>query len=122
LTNNKKVQDHQFHHLGQSQNPPLCWANVQEQLLHQRPNDQVQKKADINKTWLHTLQFFTKLFCQRKAYRDDHEANSGFYSAAHINNIPTNCSLVSTSSDFTTRNLYIKSHKESLAAAREYVA
>ncbi len=79
-------------------------------------------QADINKTWLHTLQFFTKNFAQRKAYGDDRVAYSGFNSAAHINNIPTNCSLVSTSSDFTTRDLYIESLEESLAAAREYVA
>jgi hypothetical protein len=79
-------------------------------------------KANINKTWLLTLQFFTKLFTQRKAYGDNRAANSGFNSAAHINNIPTDCSLVSTSSDFTTRNLYIESLKESLAAAWEYVA
>jgi hypothetical protein len=77
---------------------------------------------NINKTWLHTLQFFTKLFTQLKAYRDDHVANSGFASVAHINDIPTNCSLVSTSSDFTTRNLYIESLEESLVAAWEYAA
>jgi uncharacterized membrane protein YgcG len=41
---------------------------------------------------------------------------------AHINDIPTNCSLVSTSSDFTHRDLYIESLKESRMAAREYVA
>jgi hypothetical protein len=87
--------------------------------------DQMTKyemQADINKTWLNTLQFFTKLFAQCKAYGDDRVANSGFDSAAHINNIPTNRSLVSTSSDFTTRDLYIESLEESLAAAREYVA
>jgi uncharacterized membrane protein YgcG len=76
-------------------------------------------KAGINKTWLHTLLFFTKLFAQRNAYRDDHVVNSGFDSAAHINDIPTNRSLVSTSSDFTTRDLYIESLEESLAAAKE---
>ncbi len=69
-----------------------------------------------------TLHFFTKLFIQCEAYRDNHSANSSFNSAAHINNSPTNCSLVSTSSDITTRNLYIESLEESLAAAREYVA
>jgi hypothetical protein len=79
-------------------------------------------QADINKTWLHTLQFFTKRFAQHKAYKDDCTANSGFDSVAHINDIPTNCSLVSTSSDFTTCNIYIESLKESLAAAQEYVA
>jgi uncharacterized membrane protein YgcG len=81
-----------------------------------------EMQADINKTWLHTLQFFTNGFAQCKTYGDNHAANSGFDSAAHINNIPTNPSLVSTSSDFTTRDLYIESLKESLAAAREYVA
>ena len=78
-------------------------------------------QADINKTWLHTLIFFTKLSAQCKAYGDDRMANSGFDSTAHINNIPINRSLVSTSSDFTTCNLYIESLKESLGAAR-YVA
>jgi hypothetical protein len=48
--------------------------------------------------------------------------NSSFDSSPHINNIPTDCSLVSISSDFTTCNLYNESLKESLAAAREYVA
>jgi hypothetical protein len=66
-------------------------------------------QADINKTWLHTMQFFTKLFAQCKAYRDDRAANSKFGSVAHINGIPTNRNLVSTSSNFTTCNLYIKS-------------
>jgi hypothetical protein len=79
-------------------------------------------QTDVNKTWLHTRQFSTKLFAQRNAYRDGRAANSSFDSAAHINNIPTNCSLVPTSSDITTRDLYIESLKESLAAAREYVA
>jgi hypothetical protein len=79
-------------------------------------------QADINKTWLHTLQFFTKLFTQRKAYGDDRAANSGFDSAVHINNIPTNGSLVSTSSDFITHNIYIETLEESLAAAGKYVA
>ncbi len=41
---------------------------------------------------------------------------------AHINDIPTNRSLVSTSSDITTRDLYIESPEELLAAAQEYVA
>jgi hypothetical protein len=78
-------------------------------------------KADINKTWLHT-QFFTKHFAQRKTYGDNRAANSGFISAAHINDTPTNHSLVSTSSDITTCDLYIESIEESLVAVREYVA
>jgi hypothetical protein len=80
--------------------------------------DQMTKyemKADINKTWLHTLQFFTGLFAQCKAYGDNRAANIGFDSPAHINDIPTNRSLVATSSDVTTRGLYIESLKESLA-------
>jgi hypothetical protein len=79
-------------------------------------------QADVNKTWLNTLQFFTNFFSQCKAYGDNRVANSGFDSVAHINNIPTNCSLVSTSSDFTTRNLYIESLEKLLVAAWEYVA
>ncbi len=79
-------------------------------------------QMDVNKTWLHTLQFFTKLFAQRKVYGDDRAANSGFNSAAHINNIPNDCSLISTSSDIITCDLYIESLEELLAAAREYVA
>jgi hypothetical protein len=77
--------------------------------------------TDVNKTLLHTLQVFTKPFAQRKAYGDNHAANSGFDSAVHINDIPTNCSLVATSNDITTRGLYIESLEEWLAAAREYV-
>ncbi len=79
-------------------------------------------QANINKTWLHTLQYFTNFYAQCKAYGDNRAASSSFDSAVPINNIPTNCSLVSTSIDFTTRNLYIESLEESLAAAREYVA
>jgi uncharacterized membrane protein YgcG len=79
-------------------------------------------QTDANKTWLHTLQYFTKRFAQRKAYGDNCVANSSFDSVAHINNIPTNHSVVSTSSDITTRNLYIESLKELLAAAGECVA
>jgi hypothetical protein len=80
-------------------------------------------KANINKTWLHTLQFFTKLFAQHKAYGDDRAANSSFNSAAHINNIPTDCSLVSTSSDSppATSPLRASRLEESLAAARNYI-
>ncbi len=81
-----------------------------------------EMQTGVSKTWLHTLQFFTKRFAQCKVYRDDCAANSIFDSAVHINNIPTNCSLVSTSSNITTRDLYIQSLEESLEAAREYDA
>jgi hypothetical protein len=73
-------------------------------------------QMDANKTWLHTLQFFTKLIAQGKAYGDDHAAISGFDNAVHINNIPIDCSLVLTSSDITTCNLYIKSIEEPRSA------
>ncbi len=79
-------------------------------------------QTETIETWLHTLQFFTKRFAQPKAYGDNCMANGSFYSAENINNIPTNCSLVSTSSDFTTQNLYTESLEESLATAQEYVA
>jgi uncharacterized membrane protein YgcG len=78
-------------------------------------------QTDVNKTWPHTLQYSTKLFAHCKAYGDDFAANSGFDSAAHNNNIPTDCRLVSTSSDIKTRDLYIKSLKESLVAVGDYV-
>ncbi len=48
--------------------------------------------------------------------------NSSFDSTVHINDIPINCSLVSTTSDITTCDLYIESLEELLAAAQEYVA
>jgi hypothetical protein len=81
-----------------------------------------EMQMDGNKTWLHTLQYFTKRFAQCKAYGNDCVANSSFDSAAHINNIPANHSIVSTSSDIATPNLYIKSLEESIVAAQEYVA
>jgi hypothetical protein len=56
------------------------------------------------------------------AYREDHAANSGFDSAADINNIPTDRSVVSTTSDIPTCDLYIESLEESLMAAQDYVA
>jgi hypothetical protein len=71
-------------------------------------------QTDVNKSWLHTLQFFTKPFAQRKAYGNNGAAKSSFDSVAHINDIPTNHSLFSTSSDITTRNLYIKSLEDHL--------
>jgi hypothetical protein len=86
---------------------------IEEQMI------KYKKRMDANKTWVHTLQYFTTLIAQRKAYKDNWAANSKFNSAAHINNTPTNCSVVSTTSDITTRNLCIKSLKESLMAARE---
>jgi hypothetical protein len=69
-----------------------------------------------------TLQYFTKNFVQRKAYRNNCAANNSFDSAAHINDIPTNRSIVSISSDITTRDFYIEGFEELLVAERKYVA
>ena len=75
--------------------------------------------SDANKTWDKTLAHFTELFSLCKAYGEDRAAISGFESAAHVrdhstasSNIPAN-----TESDLT-RDLYIESLEESLAAAR----
>jgi hypothetical protein len=102
-----------LHFLGQ--------INVQERLLHQRTNDQVRNAGGHQQDLAPYRTVFHQFFTQRKAYRDNRTANSGFDSAAHINDIPTNRSLVSTSSDFTTHHLYIESLEESLAAGQEYV-
>jgi hypothetical protein len=76
---------------------------------------------DTNKVWDKTLAHFTDLFSLRKAYGDNKATNSGFKSAAHVRNHSSTCSVTtaSTKSDFT-RDLYIKSLEESLAAARKY--
>ncbi len=77
---------------------------------------------DKDKTWALTLQHFTQLYAQQKAYGDNHAANSGFNSMANIYNIPSDQSIASTTpSEITTRDLYIESLEESLAAARKYV-
>ncbi len=52
-----------------------------------------EMQMDVNKTWLHTLQYFTKRIVQRMAYGDNRADNSSFNSAAHINVIPTNAAL-----------------------------
>jgi hypothetical protein len=84
-----------------------------------------EMQSDADKVWTTTLQFFTDLYAQRKAYGDDCVANSGFDSASLVHKYPpnqSNCTVASTTSDITTRDLYIESLKESLAAARAYVA
>jgi uncharacterized membrane protein YgcG len=74
------------------------------------------------KTWALTLQHFTQLYAQQKAYGDDRAANSGFDSMANIYNVPSDQSMASTApSEITTHDLYIESLEESLAAARKYV-
>ncbi len=56
------------------------------------------------------------LYALRKAYGDNRAANSGFESAAHIQKKSLGHSVITTESDLT-RDLYIKSLEESLAAA-----
>ncbi len=79
--------------------------------------------SDANKVWNKTLAHFTDLFSLRKAYGNDKAANSGFESVAHVRDHSTARSIITTNtkSDFT-RDLYIESLEESLAAAREHCA
>ncbi len=78
--------------------------------------------VDKDKTWALTLQHFTQLYAQQKAYGDNRVANSGFDSMANIYDVPSDQTMASTApSKITTRDLYIESLEESLAAAREYV-
>jgi hypothetical protein len=78
--------------------------------------------VDKDKTWALTLQRFTQLYGQQKAYGDNCAANSGFDSMANIYDVPFNQTMASTApSKITTRDLYIESLEESLTAAREYV-
>jgi hypothetical protein len=79
--------------------------------------------SDANKVWDKTLAHFMELFSLRKAYGDDRAANSGFKSAAHVRDHSSARSIITanTESDLT-RDLYIKSLKESLAAAWEQYA
>jgi hypothetical protein len=88
--------------------------------------DQMTKyemQSDADKEWDPTLNHFSKLFAQRKAYSDNRTANSGFKSTATMFNIPSDCTFVTSKSndDFTSRDLYIKSLEESLALARNYM-
>ncbi len=73
--------------------------------------------------WDPTLGRFSKVFAQRKAYGNDRDANSGFKSAATMDNIPSNRTIATTksSNDFTSRDLYIESLGESLALACDYM-
>jgi hypothetical protein len=77
--------------------------------------------ADSDKVWEKTLTHFTDLYALRKAYGNDRAANSGFESAAHVQENSLGHSIITTESNLTC-DLYIKSLEESLAAAHEYVA
>jgi hypothetical protein len=80
-------------------------------------------QLDTNKAWDPTLDHFSKLFAQCKAYGNDRTANSGFENIAATYDVPSNPTIATTKSsgDFTSRGLYIESLKESLALARDYV-
>ncbi len=80
-------------------------------------------RLDTNKAWGPTLNHFSKLFAQHKANSDDRAANSGFESATAMYNVPSNHPIATTKSsgDFTSRDLYIESLKESLALACNYM-
>jgi hypothetical protein len=80
-------------------------------------------QLDADKEWDPTLDHFSKLFAQRKAYGDNRAANSGFESTTTMFDVPSDCTFAMSKSngDFTARDLYIESLDESLALARDYV-
>jgi hypothetical protein len=78
------------------------------------------KSSDSDKVWGKTLTHFTDLYALHKTYGNDRAANSGFESAAHVQENSSSHSVITTESDLT-RNLYVKSLEESFAAARKYV-
>ena len=85
---------------------------------------QYEMRSDTDKLWTPTLDHFSLLYANRKAYGDDRAASSGFESAAAMYDVPSDRTIASTNSsgDNTSRDLYIESLEESLAIAREYVA
>jgi hypothetical protein len=88
--------------------------------------DQMTKyemQSDAEKEWDPTLDHFSKLFAQHKAYGNGRATNSGFESAATMFGVPLDCTFVTSKSngDFTARDLYMKSLEESLALARNYM-
>jgi hypothetical protein len=87
-------------------------------------NEQMTKYeilADSDKVWEKTLTHFADLYAVRKAYGDNRVANSGFESAAHVQENSSGHSVITTESNLT-RDLYVKSQEESLMVARKYVA
>jgi hypothetical protein len=81
-------------------------------------------QSDADKEWDPTLDHFSKLFAQRKAYGNNRAANSGFESTATMFDVPSDRTFAMSKSNgnCTTRDLYIESLKESLAlVARDYV-
>ena len=75
---------------------------------------------DAEMTWDKTLSHFMALFFLCKAYGNNKAANSGFESAAHIRDLSSTPSVITTSTESDlTWDLYIKSLEESLTAAQE---
>jgi hypothetical protein len=113
------MHNDQRHHFRQSQNPPLCWTNVQERLFHQGTDDQIRDPVGFEQGMGQKLAHFTELFSLRKAYGNNRAANSGFTSAAHIHDHASTHSIITDNTESElTRDLYIESLEESLAAAR----
>ncbi len=73
-----------------------------------------EMQLDMDKAWDPTLDHFSKLFAQRKAYGDDCAANSRFESSAAMHNVPSDCTIAmsKSSGDFTLCNLYIEGLKD----------
>jgi hypothetical protein len=82
-----------------------------------------EMQLDTDKAWDPILDHFSKLFAQCKAYGNNCGAKRGIKSAAAMYNVPSNHTIATTKSsgDFTSRDLYIESLKESLALACNYV-
>jgi hypothetical protein len=82
-----------------------------------------EMRSDANKEWAPTLDHFSKLFVQRKAYNDNCAANNRFKNAATMFDIPSNHTFMTSksNSNFTAHVLYIKSLEQSLALACNYM-
>jgi hypothetical protein len=65
----KKCKDINFIISDKAKNPPLCWANVQEQLLHQRINDQVQNAGQHQKDLAPYPTVLHQMFCLMQGIR-----------------------------------------------------
>ncbi len=79
--------------------------------------------SDANKTWDKTLAHFTELFSLCKAYSEERAENSGFESTAHFHDHSTpRSNITANTKSNLTRDLYIESLEESLAAAWEQYA
>ncbi len=69
-----------------------------------------EMQLDANKEWDPTLDHFSKLFAQRKAYSNNRDANSRFESAATMLGVPSNCTFVKSKSNgnFTSQTYTLR--------------